>query len=77
MATVEATGYTATLPAPPATEAVDEDGEAVAPANPGLASLRQRLVISTVLTIPVVLMAMVPAFQFANWQWASLTLASP
>ena len=77
VATVEATGYTATLPAPPATEAVDEDGEAVAPANPELASLRQRLIISTVLTIPVVLMAMVPAFQFANWQWASLTLASP
>ena len=77
VATVEATGYTATLPAPPAAEAVDEDGEAVAPANPELASLRQRLIISTVLTIPVVLMAMVPAFQFTNWQWASLALASP
>ena len=74
---VEATGYTATLPAPPQAEVVDEDGETVEPANPELASLRQRLIISTVLTIPVVLMAMVPAFQFTNWQWASLTLASP
>jgi Cu+-exporting ATPase len=77
VATVEATGYTATLPAPPATEVVDQDGETVEPTNPELASLRQRLIISTVLTIPVVLMAMVPAFQFTNWQWASLTLASP
>ena len=29
------------------------------------------------LTLPVVLMAMVPMFQFTNWQWASLALASP
>ena len=77
VATVEATGYTATLPEPPAAAAVDEDGNAAEPANPELDSLRQRLVISTVLTLPVMLMAMVPAFQFTNWQWASLTLASP
>ena len=36
----------------------------------------QRLVISTVLTIPVVLMAMIPALQFPNWQWLSLTLTA-
>jgi P-type Cu+ transporter len=77
VATVEATGYTATLPTPPAAESVDEDGETVAAANPELESLRQRLVISAVLTLPVVLMAMVPMFQFTNWQWASLALASP
>ncbi len=77
VATVEATGYTATLPTPPASESVEEDGAAVAPANPELASLRQRLVISGVLTLPAVLMAMVPVFQFTNWQWASLALASP
>jgi Cu+-exporting ATPase len=77
VATVEATGYTATLPEPPAAAAVDEEGNATEPANPELDSLRQRLVISAVLTVPVMLMAMVPAFQFTNWQWASLTLASP
>jgi Cu+-exporting ATPase len=77
VAVVEATGYTATLPTPPATEPVDADGETVQAANPELESLRQRLVISAVLTLPVVLMAMVPAFQFTNWQWASLALASP
>ena len=42
-----------------------------------LADLRQRLVVSAVLTVPVVLMAMVPAFQVEHWQWASLTLAAP
>ncbi|MEU6393133.1 heavy metal translocating P-type ATPase [Streptomyces sp. NPDC046939] len=37
----------------------------------------QRLRISAWLTIPVVLMAMIPALQFDNWQWLSLTLAAP
>jgi P-type Cu+ transporter len=77
VATVEATGYTAVLPRPLEAAPVDEDGDTLEPADPELDSLRQRLVVSTVLTIPVVLMAMVPAFQFTHWQWASLTLASP
>ncbi|MGY4907123.1 heavy metal translocating P-type ATPase, partial [Streptomyces sp. 900116325] len=42
-----------------------------------LAALRQRLVVSAVLAAPVVLLAMVPALQFDNWQWLSLTLAAP
>ncbi|WP_440220467.1 heavy metal translocating P-type ATPase [Dietzia sp. MNB45] len=39
--------------------------------------LRQRVIISAVLSIPVIAMAMVPALQFTNWQWLSLTLAAP
>ncbi|MFI2415968.1 heavy metal translocating P-type ATPase, partial [Streptomyces sp. NPDC018947] len=39
--------------------------------------LRQRLVTAVVLTVPVIAMAMVPALQFAYWQWLSLTLAAP
>ena len=79
IATVEATGYTAEPVAPPASAANDPvDGDVPAGRDdPELASLRQRLVISAVLTVPVVLMAMVPALQFTYWQWASLTLASP
>ncbi|MFJ2103281.1 heavy metal translocating P-type ATPase [Streptomyces microflavus] len=42
-----------------------------------LAALRQRLIVSAVLSLPVVLLAMVPALQFDNWQWLSLTLAAP
>ncbi|WKD56604.1 Copper-exporting P-type ATPase A [Corynebacterium capitovis DSM 44611] len=39
--------------------------------------LKNRLVGSIVLSVPVIAMAMVPAFQFTYWQWASLTLAAP
>ncbi|WP_443054242.1 heavy metal translocating P-type ATPase [Streptomyces sp. IBSBF 2435] len=74
IATVEATGYTAALPPPPAaTRAPD----AAAPADTELTSLRQRLTTAVVLAVPVIVLAMVPALQFDNWQWLSLTLASP
>ncbi len=39
--------------------------------------LRRRLVGSVVLTVPVVLLAMVPAWQFPGWQWLSAALATP
>ena len=42
-----------------------------------LESLRNRLLISTALSLPVVAMAMVPALQFRNWQWLSFALAGP
>ncbi|MEU3550843.1 heavy metal translocating P-type ATPase [Streptomyces longwoodensis] len=76
IATVEKTGYTAQEPLPPA---VTEMGQADAPAAPDgeLLSLRQRLFVSLALSVPVILMAMVPALQFDNWQWLSLTLAAP
>jgi len=71
VATVEATGYTAALPAPPATEeSADEEPDELAP-------LRQRLVTSIVLAVPVIALGMIPALQFDFWQWASLTLAAP
>jgi Cu+-exporting ATPase len=41
------------------------------------AALRQRLLVTLALAIPVVVLAMVPPLQFRNWQWASLALASP
>ena len=73
---VEATGYTATVPrtrrdneAPSDTERDVRDIEA--------AGWWQRLVVSAVLTAPVLAMSMVPTLQFDNWQWISLTLASP
>ncbi|MFV9454956.1 heavy metal translocating P-type ATPase [Rhodococcus sp. NM-2] len=73
VATVEATGYTATLPAPEDTAA-----KTAAAAEPDeAAEWRQRLIVSTVLTVPVVLLSMIPALQFDNWQWLTLTLASP
>ena len=79
IATVEATGYTA-LPAPPAAPVEEAGGSGHDHTNaeaPEVAALRQRLLISAVLTIPVVLLSMVPALQFEYWQWACLALASP
>jgi Cu+-exporting ATPase len=70
--TIEQAGYSA-QPQTPKTEESDADSEAGDPA----AALRQRLLISLVLTVPVIAMAMIPALQFTNWQWLSLTLAAP
>ena len=39
--------------------------------------LRDRLIVSALLSVPVVVLAMVPALQFDYWQWLSLTLAAP
>jgi Cu+-exporting ATPase len=75
VATVEAAGYTAALPAPPAAEEGKPDEAAGEP--DATAALRQRLLVSLLLTVPVVLLAMVPALQFTYWQWLSLTLAAP
>ncbi|MFE4329067.1 heavy metal translocating P-type ATPase [Streptomyces sp. NPDC056831] len=58
------------------TEAYADD-PAERKAADALASLRQRLIVSAVLAAPVVVLAMVPALQFDNWQWLSLTLAAP
>ncbi|MGV0745544.1 heavy metal translocating P-type ATPase [Mycolicibacterium sp. XJ870] len=66
---VETAGYTAHLPQPEPIEAGVE--------NDPTAALRTRLIVSAVLTVPVIAMAMIPALQFTNWQWLSLTLAAP
>ena len=42
-----------------------------------LAPLRQRLAIVVALTVPVLVLSMVPALQFTYWQWLVLTLAAP
>ncbi|HET8960668.1 cation transporter, partial [Nocardioides sp.] len=68
--TVRQAGYDAALPRR------TEEGPATAPDDP-TRSLRHRLLVSALLTVPVVAMAMVPALQFTYWQWLSLTLAAP
>jgi Cu+-exporting ATPase len=68
VAAVESAGYRAELPAaaPPPTDEEDPT-----------APQRRRLVISALLTLPVLALAMIPPLQFDNWQWLSLTLAAP
>jgi len=70
--TIEEAGYSAELPKP---NNADTPGDSTP--QDATASLRRRLLISLVLTVPVIAMAMVPALQFTNWQWLSLTLAAP
>jgi Cu+-exporting ATPase len=73
IATVVKTGYTAEEPPPPRSETPEPGVEE----DPELASLRRRLTVSALLALPVVLLAMIPALQFDNWQWLSLTLTAP
>jgi len=84
VAAVESAGYSASLPAPPRSsghehddDLDDDEGVGPRPAVGSAADLRQRLIVSTVLGVPVIAMAMIPALQFRYWQWLSLTLASP
>ncbi|WP_431607861.1 heavy metal translocating P-type ATPase [Streptomyces griseocarneus] len=79
IATVEKTGYTAQEPPKATARAEAETPQGQEPGHGGgeVGALRQRLLVSLVLAVPVVLMAMVPALQFDNWQWLSLTLAAP
>ena len=62
---VEAAGYRAVLPAAEPARAEHEHGDL---AEDETAALRRRLVISAVLSFPVLLLAMVPALQFDNWR---------
>ncbi len=68
IAEVEKAGYTAALPHTAEEPELEQD-----PAKSWLT----RLIISTILTVPVIAMAMIPALQFTNWQWLSLNLAVP
>ncbi|MCP9490448.1 MAG: heavy metal translocating P-type ATPase [Solirubrobacteraceae bacterium MAG38_C4-C5] len=68
---VEAAGYHAALPsasgAGPQEDADERD----------LRSLRQRLIGATALSVPLLLISMIPALQFEYWQWLALQLATP
>ncbi len=66
------TGYTAQLHAPVDTTAPQQDS----PLSPA-ARLRNRLLLTLALAVPIIVSAMVPALQFRNWQWLSLSLAVP
>ncbi|HZK36352.1 MAG TPA: heavy metal translocating P-type ATPase, partial [Aeromicrobium sp.] len=79
IATVKKTGYGATMK-PPVRERraegrlTDEDQHTD---HDDAAALKQRVIISAILALPVLLLSMIPALQFDNWQWLALTLASP
>jgi P-type Cu+ transporter len=69
---VEAAGYQAELPATETPSGRADEGE-----QDPTAPLRRRLILSAVLSLPVLLVSMIPALQFDNWQWLALNLATP
>ena len=77
VAEVEKSGYTAALPTPPSARGAQSDGAEEPAPDLELIALRQRLIGSIVLSVPVIAMAMIPALQFTYWQWLSLALAAP
>jgi Cu+-exporting ATPase len=73
VAAVEAAGYSAVLVAPMGLAATPSEKVESDPAR----LLRDRMLISALLTAPVLALAMIPALQFDNWQWLALTLTAP
>jgi Cu+-exporting ATPase len=70
VAAVESAGYQAALPTSEITTTSDDEADETAP-------LRQRLIVSAALALPVLVLSVVPALQFDNWQWLVLQFASP
>ena len=77
LSAVDKAGYNARLPEPDRSAASDSaPGEGLAEGD-RLDLLKQRLVIVTVLALPVIAMSMVPALQFRAWQWLAFAMAAP
>ncbi|WP_067697912.1 heavy metal translocating P-type ATPase [Nocardia jejuensis] len=74
IAKVVDTGYSATVHTTEPVKTTEPQDDSTPSAT---RALRHRLLVSLSLAIPVVAMAMIPALQFENWQWLSLTLAAP
>jgi Cu+-exporting ATPase len=74
IAQVEAIGYTARPVDDPTAASAADDGE---DDDPRLRALRDRLVGSAVLGLPVLVLSMVSTLQFESWQWLALTLTAP
>lgn len=77
VAEVEKAGYTAQLPEPPAADAETQGSDGEEQPDRELESLRQRLIGAVILSVPVIIISMIPALQFPNWQWLMLTLTAP
>ncbi|EUA27912.1 HAD ATPase, P-type, IC family protein [Mycobacterium xenopi 4042] len=75
MQTIERAGYRAELSK--RKEPEPDAGSGSTTEEDSTAALRRRLLVCLVLSLPVIAMAMIPALQFTNWQWLSLTLAAP
>jgi len=64
---VEAAGYSAVL----------RRDERAAEEPDSTVSLRRRVAVSAALSLPVLLLSMIPALQFDGWEWVAFALATP
>ncbi|MET7483891.1 heavy metal translocating P-type ATPase [Streptomyces sp. NPDC005538] len=76
VSTVEKAGYTAALPEPPKKRR-REEGETDGQSEDARQRERDRLLITALLALPVLVLSMVPALQFRNWQWLCFALTAP
>ncbi|HVL31483.1 MAG TPA: heavy metal translocating P-type ATPase, partial [Solirubrobacteraceae bacterium] len=77
---VAAAGYRASLPSAPggpAAAGATPEPDPGAREHDDTADLRRRLIVAAVLSVPTLVLAMVPALQFDNFQWLSLNLVTP
>ncbi|MGX1976015.1 heavy metal translocating P-type ATPase [Streptomyces kronopolitis] len=86
VATVEAAGFTAELPSPapdpdadegPAAAGGPDDGADGDATDEAARAERRRLLVTALLSLPVLVLSMVPGWQFRNWQWLCFVLAAP
>ncbi|MFI7412626.1 heavy metal translocating P-type ATPase [Streptomyces sp. NPDC049627] len=78
VATVEQAGYTAALPEPPKKREHPDEGKRRAEgASEDVRQERVRLPVTALLAGPVLVLSMVPAWQFRSWQWLCFVLAAP
>ncbi|NED22054.1 copper-translocating P-type ATPase [Streptomyces sp. SID9913] len=75
VATVEQAGYTAALPEPPEARRREDGDDEDTDTDTG--QERHRLTVTVLLAVPVLVLSMVPAWQFRNWQWLCFVLAAP
>ncbi|WP_413805330.1 heavy metal translocating P-type ATPase [Streptomyces sp. OE57] len=71
---VQGAGYTAALPEPPRRDTRQAAGD---DSMDGPGRERDRLVVTALFALPVLVLSMVPAWQFRNWQWLCFVLAAP
>ncbi|MFD5235578.1 heavy metal translocating P-type ATPase [Streptomyces tendae] len=71
---VEQAGYQAALPVPPEG---DSEAEQVEQEDSEARRERERLLVAALLAVPVLVLSMVPALQFRNWQWLCFVLTAP
>ncbi|MEU8972091.1 heavy metal translocating P-type ATPase [Streptomyces monashensis] len=78
VAAVEKAGFTAALPEPPEEHGGEKSDEGAE--DDETVDARQeksRLLVTALLAVPVLVLSMVPALQFRNWQWLCFVLAAP